>query len=184
MWLDLKLTLPSANHKNMQTLIHLMILILCSNVHSTAVMILLYLQAYWGSRQLRFNCSHRRPVYAFFITTCNKTHSSYQVKLQKEVKSTQKQPNCKKSAAHAKKDSIKKSCEIKGGGPEVTIQVNLVPIPWRRQHKFAWIVDINNFAIILTSQPLLGRHLWFHNFFHAVFFCMGCTFFYSLTVFV
>ena len=38
----------------------------------------------------------QRPVYAFFITTCNKTHSSYQVKLQKEVKSTQKQPNCKK----------------------------------------------------------------------------------------
>ena len=31
------------------------------------------------------------------------THSSYQVKLQKEVKSTQKQPSCKKGAAHAKK---------------------------------------------------------------------------------
>ena len=61
-----------------------------------------------------------------------------------------------------------------------TIQVNLVSIPsesWRKQHKFAWIVFIKNFAIILPSQPLLGRHLWFHNFFHAVFFGMGHTFF-------
>jgi len=41
--------------------------------------------------------------YLFCITTCKKTPSSYQVKLQKEVKSTQKQPNCKKGAAHAKK---------------------------------------------------------------------------------
>ena len=46
------------------------------------------------------------------------THSSYQVKLQKEVKSTQKQPSC--NAAHAKKDSMKK---IQGGGPEVAVMV-------------------------------------------------------------
>ena len=39
--------------------------------------------------------------------------SSYQVKLQKEVKSTQKQPNCKKGAAHAKKDSMKKVVKSK-----------------------------------------------------------------------
>ena len=38
-----------------------------------------------------------------------KTHSSYPVKSQKEVKSTPKQPNCKKNgAAHAKNDSMKK----------------------------------------------------------------------------
>ena len=48
-------------------------------------------------------------------------HSSYQVRLQK-VKSTQKQPSYKKSAAHAKKDSIK-SCEILIGGPEVALMV-------------------------------------------------------------
>ena len=41
---------------------------------------------------------------------------------------------------------------------------------WRRQHKFVWIVVINNFGIILPSQLLLGHHLVFHNFFHAVFF--------------
>jgi len=60
-------------------------------------------------------CSHRRPVYAFCITTSNKTHSSYQVKLQKEVKSTQKQPSRKKSVAHAKNDSMKKVVKSKVG---------------------------------------------------------------------
>ena len=62
----------------------------------------------------------------------------------------------------------------------ITIQVNLVPIPskaWRSEHKFAWIVVIKNFAIILPSQPLLGHHLWFHNFFYDVFFGMGHIFF-------
>jgi len=38
------------------------------------------------------------------------------------VKSTQKQPNCKKSVAHAKKRH-EKSYEIKGGGPEVAVVV-------------------------------------------------------------
>ena len=36
------------------------------------------------------------------------THSSYQAKLQKEVKSTQKQPSCTKGAAHAKKRQYEK----------------------------------------------------------------------------
>ena len=46
-----------------------------------------------------------------------------QFKLQKEVKSTQKQPNYKKNgAAHAKKQ-YGKSCEIKGGGLEVAVVV-------------------------------------------------------------
>jgi len=36
------------------------------------------------------------------------THSSYQFKLQKEVKSTQKQPSCKKRCGPCKKDSMKK----------------------------------------------------------------------------
>jgi len=40
---------------------------------------------------------------AFFIAIYNKTHSSYRVKLQKEVNSAQKQLNCKKTAANAKK---------------------------------------------------------------------------------
>ena len=61
----------------------------------------------------------------------------------------------------------------------ITIQVNLVPIPskaWRSEHKFAWIVVIKNFAIILPSQPLLGRQLGFHNFFHGphLFLQLGC----------
>ena len=72
-----------------------------------------------------------------------------------------------------------KSCEIQGGGPEVavmvimakfliiTMQVNFVLIPseaWRGQRKFSRIVVIKNFAIILPTQPLLGRHLRFYNF--------------------
>jgi len=36
------------------------------------------------------------------------------------VKSTQKQPNCKKN--HAKRRH-EKSCEVKGGGPEVAVVV-------------------------------------------------------------
>ena len=37
------------------------------------------------------------------LPPATKTHSSYQVKLQKKgVKSTQKQPSCKKRAAHEK----------------------------------------------------------------------------------
>jgi len=32
--------------------------------------------------------------------------------------------------------------------------------------KFTWIVVIKIFAIELLSQPFLGRHLWFHIFFH------------------
>ena len=51
-------------------------------------------------------------------------------------------------------------------------------------HKFTWVIVIKNFTIIGPPQPLLGRHLWLHNFFHAAFFCMGCTFFYSLAVLV
>ena len=42
------------------------------------------------------------------LPPATKTHSSYQVKLQKEMKSTQKQPSCKKGAAHVKKNSMKK----------------------------------------------------------------------------
>ena len=61
------------------------------------------------NRQLQFNFSHRRPGCAFSIITCNKAHSSYHVKLQKEVKSTQKQPSCKKKVrSMQKKDSMKK----------------------------------------------------------------------------
>jgi len=36
-------------------------------------------------------------------------HSSYQVKLQKEVESTQKQPSCKKKVQPMQKDSMEKS---------------------------------------------------------------------------
>ena len=51
--------------------------------------------------------------------------------------------------------------------------MNLVLIPseaWMKWHKLAWIVAIKNFFIVLPSQPFLGHHLGFHNFFHAVFF--------------
>jgi len=41
------------------------------------------------------------------------THSRYQVKLQKEVKSTQKQPSCKKGATHAKKRQHEKVVKSK-----------------------------------------------------------------------
>ena len=41
----------------------------------------------------------------------------------------------------------------------------------------AWVIFIKNFAIIRPPQPLLGCHLWFHNFFHAAFFAWTATFF-------
>ena len=43
--------------------------------------------------------------------------AGFGVKIQKEVKSTQKQPSCKKNAAL--KSLSEKSCEIKGGGQEI-----------------------------------------------------------------
>jgi len=63
-----------------------------------------------------------------------------------------------------------------------TIQVNLVPNPWRRQDKFTWIVVIKKkIAISLPSQPFLGRHLGFHIFFHYGLFG-AAPFFYSWAV--
>ena len=48
-------------------------------------------------------------------------------------------------------------CEIKGGNQEISssmaknliiiIHVKLVPSPWRKTHKFTWIVDIKIFAL-------------------------------------
>ena len=60
--------------------------------------------------------------------------------LQKEVKSNQKRPSCKKNV----QPLMWKRYEIKGGGQEMAkitmkIQVILVPNPsetWRKQHKF------------------------------------------------
>ena len=43
------------------------------------------------------------------------------------------------------------------------------------EHNFAWIFVIKTFAIILPSQPLLGRHLGFHNFFMLSFFFAWAT---------
>ena len=62
-----------------------------------------------------------------------------------------------------------------------TIQVNMVPIPseaWRRQHKFAWIAVIKNFAIILPSQLATSRPpSLISQLFHAVFFAWAAPFF-------
>ena len=53
-----------------------------------------------------YNCSLTSVTDDLFVLSAlppkTSTHSSYQVKLQKEVKSTQKQPSCKKSAARGK----------------------------------------------------------------------------------
>ena len=68
-----------------------------------------------------------------------------------------------------------------------SIQANLcclLQAPLGVGTKLTRIVVIKTFAFILPSQPLLGHHLGFHNFIHAVFFCMGRTFFYSLSDFV
>ena len=66
--------------------------------------------------QLQMTCS--------YISPATKTHSSYEVKLQKEVKSTQKQPNCnKKVRPMRKKRQHEKCCEIQGGGPGVSVMV-------------------------------------------------------------
>ena len=92
----------------------------------------------------------------------------------------------KKSCGPCKKRQHEKSCEIRGGCDGrimenflmTTIQVNLVPIPWRRQHKFAWIGVIKHFAIIIPSQLLLGRYLYFFmlSFLHTphLFLQFGC----------
>ena len=60
-----------------------------------------------------------------------------------------------------------------------TIQVSFVPKPTGT--KFTWIVIIKIFTINLLSQPFLGRHLWFHIFFHhslfggySLFLQLGC----------
>ena len=56
------------------------------------------------------------------------------------------------------------------------VKKKMQPMQKKRQHekvvkskvaasKFAWIFVIKIFAIILPSQPLLGCHLGFHNFF-------------------
>ena len=91
--------------------------------------------------------------------------------LQKDVISTQKQPGCKKGEALFKMASVKKSCEIKGGGQEMavmvwddgkivitTIQVNFVLIPGvMRQHNLTRIVVIkilpSTYAIPAISWP-------------------------------
>jgi len=39
------------------------------------------------------------------------------------IPSTQKQPNCKKRCSPCKKRQHEKSCEIKGGSPEVAVMV-------------------------------------------------------------
>jgi len=47
------------------------------------------------------------------LPPATKIHSSYQIKLQKEVKSMQKQPSCKKRCGPCKKDSMKKVVKSK-----------------------------------------------------------------------
>ena len=64
----------------------------------------------------------------------------------------------------------------------MTIQLNLVPKPWRSHHKFTLIVIIKTFAINLPSQSFLGCHLGFHIFFHTGFF-RSCTLFSQLGCF-
>ena len=63
------------------------------------------------------NCSSTSVTDDLFVhstlPSATKTHSSYQVKLQKEVKSTQKQPSCEKCAAHAKKREHEKVVKSK-----------------------------------------------------------------------
>ena len=90
---------------------------------------------------------------------------------------TQKQPNCKKRRGPCKKQHEKvvkskvaaqewlwwsnngKNFNNNNSGKFVSLI-----------HKFTWVNVIKNFVIIRPPQPLLGRHLWFPNFFHAAFF--------------
>ena len=59
-----------------------------------------------------YNCGLTSVTDDLFVPSAlppkTNTHSSYQVKLQKEVISTQNSQALKKGAAHAKKDSMKK----------------------------------------------------------------------------
>ena len=73
-----------------------------------------------------YNCSLTSVTDDLFVPSAlppeANTHSSYQVNLQKEVKSTQKQPSCKKGAAHAKKRQHEKVVKSKVS-PEVAVMV-------------------------------------------------------------
>ena len=45
------------------------------------------------------------------------------IQIQKEMKSTPKQPSCKKKDVALKKAMVKKRCEIQGGGQEMAVMV-------------------------------------------------------------
>ena len=81
-------------------------------------------------------------------SSCNREKQLKLYNLQKDVISTQKQPSCKKKcAALCKMPSMKKV------------------FARMRQHKFIWIVVIKIFVTDLPSQPFLGCHPVFYNFF-------------------
>ena len=122
------------------------------------------------------------------FTTCNKNT----FKLQKEVKSVQKQPSHKKGVAYAKNDSTRKGLKIQGGSPEVAVMVGLfhnnnsgclLQASLGIGTKITWIVVSKKISIILPSQPLLGHHVGFHSFFILSFFHRPHIF-YGLVVFV
>ena len=104
----------------------------------------------WVNTQKKFeeayNCCLTSVTDDLFVPSAlppeTNTHSSYQVKLQKEMKSTQKQ---------------------KANLPEFLL-LKLLPLSYHHGHFWAATLDFTTF--------------------HAVFFCMGHTFFYSLAVFV
>ena len=66
-----------------------------------------------------------------------------------------------------------KSCEIEGGSQEVTGRVDAKN--FHKQDNLGWgntnspeLSLLNFFAINLPSQPFLGQHFGFYNFFHRL----------------
>ena len=150
----------------------------------------------WRNRCLQFNCSHRWLVHAFCIHHLQQKHIQViKLNYKKKWNLHKKQLSCKKKVQPMQKKTAWKKLWNPRWQPRsgcngrimakilITTMVNLVPIPWRRQHKFVW-----NFAIKFCHYPTIttttGLPPWIAQLFHAVFLCMGRTFFYSLAVFV
>jgi len=65
------------------------------------------------------------------------------------VKSTQKQPNCKNDAAHAKKKQHEKSCEISNTNSNELLLLKFLPLSDHHSHFWATTFDFTIFVMLL-----------------------------------
>ena len=121
----------------------------------------------WRNRWLQFNCSYRWPAHVFCIHYLQQKHIQViKLNYKKKWNLHKNSQAVKKGAAHAKNDSIKKLWNPRWWPRSgcngrimakilITTMVNVVPIPWRRQHKFVWI-----FAIKILPLSYHHNHFW------------------------